>query len=188
MCMTHSLILWCCSLQKFLPREYVKIKGIEKSIFAVSGRGYVKLCCYGDIFKEHRKLHNMSELNAKFRYIQLCRSLRTYGVTFFLVKEKMKGRNRLVPRLLGITKESVMRVDENTKQVLKTWPLTTVRRWAASPNSFTLDFGDYSEAYYSVQTTEGETISQLIAGYIDIIIKKVFFCWFTVLYSYQYVT
>lgn len=48
-----------------------------------------------------------------------------------------------------------------------------MRRWAASPNSFTLDFGDYSEAYYSVQTTEGETISQLIAGYIDIIIKKV---------------
>lgn len=60
----------------------------------------------------------MSELNAKFRYIQLCRSLRTYGVTFFLVKEKMKGRNRLVPRLLGITKESIMRVDENTKQVV----------------------------------------------------------------------
>ena len=58
-------------------------------------------------------------------------------------------------------------------QMLKTWPLTTVRRWAASPNSFTLDFGDYSESYYSVQTTEGETISQLIAGYIDIIIKKV---------------
>lgn len=58
--------------------------------------------------------------------------------------------------------------------MLKTWPLTTVRRWAASPNSFTLDFGDYSEAYYSVQTTEGETISQLIAGYIDIIIKKVY--------------
>jgi len=23
-------------------------------------------------------------------------------------------------------------------QILKTWPLTTVRRWAASPNSFTL--------------------------------------------------
>ena len=69
------------------------------------------------LVQEHRKLHNMSELNAKFRYIQLCRSLRTYGVTFFLVKEKMKGRNRLVPRLLGITKESIMRVDENTKQV-----------------------------------------------------------------------
>ncbi len=37
------------------------------------------------------------------------------------------------------------------------------------------DFGDYSDSYYSVQTTEGERISQLIAGYIDIILKKVTF-------------
>ena len=96
----------------------------------------------------------------------------------------MKGKNKLVPRLLGnhhlnqehllilnrgfllfqtlqphitlttsgITKENVMRVDERTKEVLQVWQLTTVRRWAASPNSFTLDFGDYSENYYSVQT------------------------------------
>ena len=56
---------------------------------------------------------------------------------------------------------------------MKTWPLTTVRRWAPAPNSFTLDFGDYSEAYYSVQTTEGKAILQVIDGYIDIIIKKV---------------
>lgn len=55
-----------------------------------------------------------------------------------VMQEKLRGRNKLVPRLLGITRESIMRVDENTKEVLKTWPLTTVRRWAASPNSFTL--------------------------------------------------
>ena len=35
------------------------------------------------------------------------------------------------------------------------------------------DFGDYSDSYYSVQTMEGEQISQLISGYIDIILKKV---------------
>lgn len=50
----------------------------------------------------------------------------------------MKGKNKLVPRLLGITKESVMRVDEKTKDVVQEWPLTTVKRWAASPKSFTL--------------------------------------------------
>ena len=50
----------------------------------------------------------------------------------------MKGKNRLVPRLLGVTKDSVLRLDEKTKEILKTWPLTTVRRWAASPNVFTL--------------------------------------------------
>ena len=59
------------------------------------------------------------------------------------MQEKQKGRNKLVPRLLGVTKDSVLRLDEKTKEILKTWPLTTVRRWAASPNVFTLDFGDY---------------------------------------------
>lgn len=38
---------------------------------------------------------------------------------------------------------------------------------------FFQDFGDYQDGYYSVQTTEGEQIAQLIAGYIDIILKKV---------------
>lgn len=85
----------------------------------------------------------------------------------------MKGKNKLVPRLLGVNKDSVLRLDENTKEILKTWPLTSVKRWGASPNTFTLDFGDYSDQYYSVQTTEGEQIQQIIGGYIDIILKKV---------------
>ncbi|XP_071942853.1 talin-1-like isoform X3 [Antedon mediterranea] len=142
-------------LKDFMPKEYVKVKGVEKKIF-----------------QEHRELHGVSELDTKVRYTQLCRSLKTYGITFFLVKEKMRGKNKLVPRLMGITKESVVRVDERTKEILKSWPLTTVKRWAASPKSFTLDFGDYSDSYYSVQTTEGEAIGALIAGYIDIILKK----------------
>ena len=50
----------------------------------------------------------------------------------------MKGRNKLVPRLMGVTRESVMRVDERTKDIIKVWPLTSVKRWAASPKSFTL--------------------------------------------------
>ncbi|XP_003367000.1 talin-1, partial [Trichinella spiralis] len=114
----------------------------------------------------------MPEVEAKVEYVKRCRDLKTYGVTFFLVKEKMKGKNRLVPRLLGVNKDCVMRVDERTKEVLKVYPLEQVRRWAASPNTFTLDFGDYQDAYYSVQTTEGEKIGQLIGGYIDIILRK----------------
>lgn len=37
------------------------------------------------------------------------------------------------------------------------------------------DFGDHADQYYSVQTQEGEQIAALIAGYIDIIIRKVRF-------------
>ncbi|CAF4735686.1 unnamed protein product [Rotaria sp. Silwood1] len=142
-------------VREFLPKEYTKTKGVEKRIF-----------------QEHKKYHGLSDLDAKLKYTQLCRSLRTYGVTFFLVKEKMSGKNKLVPRLLGVTKESIVRVDERTKDFLEVWPLTHVKRWTASPNTFTLDFGDYATAYYSVQTHEGQQISQLIAGYIDIILKK----------------
>ncbi|XP_050529249.1 talin-1-like isoform X2 [Daktulosphaira vitifoliae] len=142
-------------LKEFLPQSYIKIKGIEKKIFM-----------------EHKNHIGLSELDAKVLYTKTARSLPTYGVSFFLVKEKMKGKNKLVPRLLGVTKDSVLRLDERTKEILKTWPLTTVRRWGASPNTFTLDFGDYSDQYYSVQTTEAEQILQLISGYIDIILKK----------------
>ncbi|KAK9408672.1 talin-1 [Crotalus adamanteus] len=141
-------------LKDFLPKEYIKQKGERK------------------IFLAHKNCANMSEIEAKVRYVKLARSLKTYGVSFFLVKEKMKGKNKLVPRLLGITKECVMRVDEKTKEVIQEWNLTNIKRWAASPKSFTLDFGDYQDGYYSVQTTEGEQIAQLIAGYIDIILKK----------------
>ena len=58
--------------------------------------------------------------------------------TISLLQEKMKGKNKLVPRLLGITKECVMRVDEKTKEVIQEWNLTNIKRWAASPKSFTL--------------------------------------------------
>ncbi|KAI3371312.1 hypothetical protein L3Q82_023929, partial [Scortum barcoo] len=108
-------------LKEFLPKEYIKQRGSEKKIF-----------------QEHKNCGEMTEIEAKVKYVKLARSLQTYGVSFFLVKEKMKGKNKLVPRLLGITKESVMRVDEKTKDVVQEWPLTTVKRWAASPKSFTL--------------------------------------------------
>ncbi|XP_017861648.1 PREDICTED: talin-2 isoform X3 [Drosophila arizonae] len=142
-------------LKDFLPQSYVRVKNIEKKIFA-----------------EHKKHYELTEIDAKVLYTKTARELPTYGVTFFLVKEKMNGKNKLVPRLLGVTKDSVLRLDERTKEILVSWPLTTVRRWGASPNTFTLDFGDYANQYYSVQTTEAEQIVQLIAGYIDIILKK----------------
>lgn len=142
-------------MKEFLPASYSRVKNIEKKVFA-----------------EHRRYVGITEIDAKVLYTKTARELPTYGVTFFLVKEKMHGKNKLVPRLLGVTKDSVLRLDERTKEILKTWPLTTVRRWGASPNTFTLDFGDYADQYYSVQTTEAEQIVQLIAGYIDIILKK----------------
>ena len=59
----------CFSLKDYLPKEYVKSRAIDKKIFA-----------------EHKLLANLNELDAKSRYTRNCRELKTYGVTFFLVK------------------------------------------------------------------------------------------------------
>ena len=138
-----------------MPEQYVKIRNIEKKIFFY-----------------HKSYKDLNELESKDSYVNLARSLKTYGATLFLVKEKLKNRNKLIPRILGITKDAVLKIDEKSKIILNTWPLTIIRRWNASSNTFTLDFGDYSDSYYSVKTTESEKIHQLISGYIDIILSK----------------
>lgn len=83
-----------------------------------------------------------------------------YPVVF---RGEEKGKVRLCPFVPG----------------LDLFTFKTVAIWCSYISSnavffFFQDFGEYQESYYSVQTTEGEQISQLIAGYIDIILKKVF--------------
>lgn len=38
------------------------------------------------LLQEHKNCGEMSEIEAKVKYVKLARSLRTYGVSFFLVK------------------------------------------------------------------------------------------------------
>ncbi|CAK1546591.1 unnamed protein product [Leptosia nina] len=143
------------NLREFLPAQYATSWGIEKKIF-----------------KEHKKHHGLSQLEAKQLYTKTARELPTYGVTFFLVKEKHKGKKKLIPRLLGINSESVLRLDEETKEILQVWPLTQVKSYRAASESFTLDFGDYSDKEYAVKTNEAFRIKDILQGYIDIIRKK----------------
>ncbi|CAD5122867.1 DgyrCDS11268 [Dimorphilus gyrociliatus] len=142
------------SLKDFLPKEYVKAKNADKKVFA-----------------EHKKARGLTELEAKCKYVQEARSLKTYGVTFFLVKEKQKGKNKLRPILIGVTRDAVLRMDGKTKEMIESWPLEHVKNYARTPHGFMLDFGDYADPYI-VQTQEGEKIANLINGYINIIIRK----------------
>eukprot|EP01119_Soliformovum_irregulare_P010889 TRINITY_DN2683_c0_g2_i1.p1 TRINITY_DN2683_c0_g2~~TRINITY_DN2683_c0_g2_i1.p1 ORF type:complete len:1576 (+),score=527.56 TRINITY_DN2683_c0_g2_i1:266-4993(+) len=134
--------------------QWHKEKGIDKLILA-----------------EWKKLVNVSDLHAKYRYVQFCRSLKTYGITVFHVKERSKQNKKLVQKLLGFTRDAIMKMDETCK-VEKQWPLVHMKRWASSPETFTMDFGGHEVDYVTVITQEGEEISALIAGYIDILMKK----------------
>ena len=64
-----------------------------------------------------------------------------------------------------------MRLDKKTKEIIKQWPLAQVKRWSATQDIFAIDFGEYHDGCYSVQTPEGDRISKIIGDYIDIICK-----------------
>ncbi|XP_052745161.1 uncharacterized protein LOC112051754 isoform X1 [Bicyclus anynana] len=143
------------NLKEFLPEQNACSWGIEKKII-----------------KMHQKYVGLSHVDAKHLYTKTARELPTYGVTFFLVKEQQKGKKKLVPRLLGINSESILRLHEETKEILQVWPLTQVKSYTAGSESFTLNFGDYSDKSYVVKTNEATRIKDILEGYIDIIRKK----------------
>ena len=124
------------------------------------------------IFKEWEKLVGTPEINAKFRYIQFVRQLATYGITSFDCEEKIQKKRKLQQVLIGITRDSVLRMDPESKKILQTWAISKIKRWAAYKNSFTLDFGTHENDFYSVQTKFGEEMSQLLSGYIDILLRR----------------
>uniref|UniRef100_A0A914HIY2 FERM domain-containing protein n=1 Tax=Globodera rostochiensis TaxID=31243 RepID=A0A914HIY2_GLORO len=144
-----------------LPKEYTHGKSVHS-------REHEK-----NIVEQYRNLSFADAMAAKRKYCDICRNLPTYGMIFFEVKEPQG--TRLVPRLFGVNKECVMSVDKKSKIVRKLWPLEQLRRWAAGPTTFNIDFGDYQDGYYSVQTTEAEKIKRLIAEFVDVIIwvKKI---------------
>jgi hypothetical protein len=86
------------SLDEFLPPQWRKSKNIE-----------------ADIWKEHKKFVGMSDKQAKHRYLQSVRSLKWYGVTFFVVREKPKAGNKKLQKvLLGITRDKIIKADPKT--------------------------------------------------------------------------
>lgn len=95
-------------MSEYLPKQYVK----EDKIF-------------DEVIKAWKPLVNMDELNAKYRYVQLCRSLKTYGITCFDVSLDIDKKSsdvemkKLLKRKLGlgITREAIMILDGPTKVI-----------------------------------------------------------------------
>lgn len=87
-------------------------------------------------------------------------------------KKSAQKKNPFVPLLVGITSQKILRMDYERKEVLKEYPLQHLKRWAAVRGKFTFDFGDHEESYWTVFTDEGEAMSDLISGYIDLILAN----------------
>jgi len=144
----------------YLPKSYQKDKTMEDLIV-----------------KEWKKLVGLDDMNAKYRYVQMCRSLKTYGITSFEAsisdtKSKKFKQYIKLKLALGVNRVGVILIDNETKAILEQWPLTTLKRWASTEGTITLDFGSYADEYIIFATEKGEAITSLISGYIDIILKS----------------
>jgi len=115
-------------------------------------------------------------MNAKYRYVQLVRSLKSYGITYFKCKQKIKDQKKLVDVLIGVTRSNILKVllielaclddivliplfvqvDPKTMAVVKEWDWTQMRRWSSVREAFTLDFGDYEDDYVNVICEDAE--------------------------------
>ena len=51
--------------------------------------------------------------------------------------------------------------------------LLLIKFFPSFPEIVMEDFGDYSEAFYSVLTSEGEKMSRLISSYVDLILETI---------------
>jgi hypothetical protein len=126
-------------------------------------------CCWKKEVSISWRQVQMTE-DAILRYVILVRKLPIHGMTLFDVQERLTREKKWTHVWLGVTCDAIMRLDYMSRQILKQWPLWQVRRWAASANMFTLDFGSYESEYYTVETSMGKEISQIISDYVDLLL------------------
>ncbi|KAJ1562173.1 Talin-1 [Cladochytrium tenue] len=142
-------------LDEFLPAEYGGLRDIHRKVGG-----------------EYSNLFGLTAGEAQARFVRTCRSLKTFGVVFFHVREKPSRKSRATEVLLGVTTLSIIRLDFETKALLSTWPLAQLRRWGASASSFTIDIGTFGDPFYTVQTPQAAIISRIISNRVDTIASK----------------
>jgi len=114
-------------LIRFIPPRWIKAKKITD-----------------DVLSQYKQLRGIAEVQAKFRYIQLARSLKTYGLTIFNIIYMMKEL------LLGIKKDEIQLMNPENYEVIKAYHLNHIKRWGANERSVTIDFGEYDDMSVNV--------------------------------------
>jgi talin len=163
-------------INRYLPKQYTKKhkKGEQ------------------EILSRYQRLVGMDRTVAKYRFVQLCRSLKFYGITFFEVqvcfgvtwrsssnylslglqtKQDPKTK-KAKPVLFGVTRDAFLFLDIKTHEVVRQFKFSQLRRYTPGQGSITLDFGDHTDDYMTLFTKDGELIVESITGYIDLALRR----------------
>jgi len=145
-------------LAAFVPPNHLKEKNLESSILHY-----------------WKGIGSMTTIEAKFKYHQLCMTLATYGKTMYSVafNEAPKGKKpNIVPYKLAFSATMLQQLSNDCKTVIRQHKYIHVKKWTHDDNEIVIDFGEHDPqspiVYY---TNQGEEISMLISGYIDILVR-----------------
>eukprot|EP01113_Clastostelium_recurvatum_P003589 TRINITY_DN1156_c0_g1_i1.p1 TRINITY_DN1156_c0_g1~~TRINITY_DN1156_c0_g1_i1.p1 ORF type:complete len:1044 (+),score=272.67 TRINITY_DN1156_c0_g1_i1:98-3229(+) len=139
-------------LKEFFPPEYTVSKHIWKNVL-----------------QSWSGLAGASEEKCKIGYIQLTKSLKSYGFTFFNVQRFVRSASasgkmsQTRALLLGISHDMVLIIDPDTKETVNRYFFTQIRKWQVLYSFFSLFFATHKEEYLTV---EAEAISQVLSTYI----------------------
>ena len=128
----------------------------------------------------YQSLAPMTEEKAKFGYIQLTKSLKTYLYTFYrvvvcssvlgggdgqvlMLLQKFVSKNQTQNCLLGISAEEVLVIDAVTRETIDRYPFSQIRKWQVLHSFFSIFLQDHKEEYLTV---EAETVSKVLFTHI----------------------
>eukprot|EP00744_Colponema_vietnamica_P005854 GILI01008531.1.p1 GENE.GILI01008531.1~~GILI01008531.1.p1 ORF type:complete len:426 (-),score=62.02 GILI01008531.1:76-1353(-) len=127
------------NLEDFLPPSVRKVDFIEE-----------------EVYSHHRRLTDMEELECKARYLRFCRNLKTYGVTFFAVREPARPPSVYARSiLLGVHKDALICCHPSSKEVLARYPLSLFCGCSVSPGLITIHLSGGADSANSAAATSG---------------------------------
>lgn len=129
--------------------------------------------------------------SAKYRFLQLCRSLPTYGnvmfpvtldpIRYHLKPDKKSKKTGEKPFELGINKDGILVFDTGTRLVVKKYPFFEIKAWKLDADNVDANGRAYlglrinadgGDDIVEMRSSEAAMIAEMIAGYIDILFKR----------------
>ncbi|KAL7715485.1 Talin [Entamoeba marina] len=149
-------------INQFIPEKWQK-KEIEKEIFA-----------------KWKSMNAMTPIDAKYKYLQLCMTLRSYGMNIYHGGVEPKGvphqsdpkKRKLIPVIMAFSPAELKMMTPDHK-IIVCEPYEHLRNWKYTAESILFDFAKYNNGeVINFFTSEGEDIYSLVLGYNEIIALK----------------
>ncbi|ELP95163.1 talin, putative [Entamoeba invadens IP1] len=133
-----------------------------------------------EIFNGWKKMNAMTPIDAKYKYLQLCMTLRSYGMNIYAggiepkgVVQPEEGKKKKLSSVFMAFSPTDLKMLSPEHKVLMCEPYEHLKTWKFSDETITFDFAKYNNGETIVfYTKEGEDIFSLVAGYMEIITMK----------------